>query len=162
MQRWLTKFQIPLIALLLLGMGAFFAWMLGQIDTLRCERIVDDRPGGARCAITTTWLNLYTLRSQPLGALHRAGIEDSCDSEGCTYRVYLSTDRGGHALGNVYTSDLNGQQETAARINQFLAGGEPTLEIHAGAGWVMIIPGLMLLAGVIVAAKGFWDLLHPG
>lgn len=158
MQRWLTKFKTPLVALLLLVIGMFFLYMLGQIDTLQCERV----QAQVTCALTRTWLGLLPLHEQPLGVLRQAEIQNSCDSEGCTYRVYLNADRGGTALGNMYTSDQRGQQLLAARINKFLkTDSQPRLKISTGGGWLLIIPAFLLLAGGIVAVSGLKELLNP-
>ena len=84
-----------------------------------------------------------------------AQVTDSCDSDGCTYRVELLTDYGIEPLTYAYSSGFEEKAQVANRVNAFLDSGQPELVLRTGfgMGWFALIPMLFVLIGLAALAS---------
>lgn len=137
----------PFIGFLLLGAGLLFMYWLGQVNTLTCRR---ELQSGMQCHLVTTWMELVELDDRPLAPLSAAYVDESCDEDGCTYRVLLSTARADLPLIDSYSSGITDKQLKVDQIQAFLTDANQTeLKIKDGGGFFIIIP-------VAFAGAGLW------
>lgn len=134
-----------LLSTIFFGVGLALFYFMGQVQTLKCQRV----ELGVDCTITTTWLKLSHLKDSPVPKLNSASLDESCDNDGCTYRVVLSSRYGDFPLSGFYTSDQSGQQEVADRINTFIRdASQSTLTLEYGLDWFLIIPVIFMGVGL--------------
>lgn len=72
--------------------GLIFLFVFGQSSTLTCTRIEADE---ISCNKIANLLGLVDISEQSLQTLQNANVAESCDEDGCTYRVEMATARGG-------------------------------------------------------------------
>jgi hypothetical protein len=125
-----------------LALGGF-AYVLGQVTTLACDRVGTDQ---IDCRIQSKWLDLLTLRDQFVRDVRGARVAENCDEDGCTYRVELVTRAGVVPLTSHYSLDSTGKEHVAQRINDFASGSvAPSLAVRDQFGRPMLI----VLAAVV-------------
>jgi len=148
------KFIFTILAVIFFGFGTLFSYLLGQVNTLTCER--GDRVDDLTCRLTTSWMNIRTLKVRSIPRLDAAGIEEYCDDDGCTYRVILFSGAGNIPLSSAYTSAESSHRMTAERINTFLQdGSQQTLEVETGGGWILVVPVIFAVLGLFFSWKTF-------
>ncbi len=144
-----SPWELPLVAIILFGLGLLLLYLFGQVDTLRCQHTAQ---GTVDCALTTTWMKSILLSERQFSGLASASVAESCDSDGCTYKVILNTIHDMIPFSNVSTSDLNFHQRHADQINSFLQDtAQPELNIETGGGWILIVPALLLISGIALS-----------
>lgn len=156
----MPQFIHAFLAALLVAAGVGALYLLGQVQTLRCSRV----EGGelVDCRMITSWMKRTVLEDTPLAPIHRALVEESCDSDSCTYRVLLETDRASIPLSGIYTSNRLEQEGIARRINQYLdAPASTPLEVETGGGLILLVPLMFFSAGGYLAVKAVRELLQP-
>jgi len=156
----MPQFIHAALAALFLATGVGTLFLLGQVQTLRCQRA----EGGVLvdCRLVNTWMKSTVLDDRPLPPLRRALVERGCDDDGCTYRVLLETDRSTLPLSDISTSDQSDQEGIARRINEYLdAPGDTPLEVETGGGLILIVPVMFLAAGIYLAVSAIRGLLNP-
>ncbi len=109
-----TAIKSLLFGLVFMVMGLVFMFIFGQVTDLTCAKTLEGKP---ECAMEVKFLGGFTLSSNEVRDVTRADVEESCDDEGCSYRVVLTTIEGQQPLTSYDTSDWSGKEEIAARIN---------------------------------------------
>lgn len=135
------------------GMGTVAMIVFGQVSDLHCAY---PEPSQLECIKEIKWLGLVPLGEENIDDVQRAWVDESCDSDGCTYRVVLTTGQGDLPLTSYYSSGERSKAETAAEINAFVAQGEgETLEIRAGSGFLGgLFGGIFVVIGLGIAVAG--------
>lgn len=79
-------------------------------------------------------------------------MRESCDDDGCTYRVELDSARGSMGLTSYYSSGYRSKEALAEQINAYIADPQKqTLELSTGSGFLgILIPVIFILAGPFV------------
>jgi len=141
------NFVTILLSFIFLGIGLLMAYLLGRVTTLECSRQL----ALPQCNLHTTWMGLVDLSDRPLRQLYVAQVEESCDDEGCTYRVAIETDQGRLPLDSAYVSDYADRVEKVDAINAFIANPEQRdLSVQDGGGWWMFFPLVFIILGVSI------------
>ena len=136
----------PFLGFLLFSTGLAAMYFIGKVSNLSCTRT---EQVGIKCSLITTWMDLTQLSDKPLATLNSAYIEDSCDEDGCTYRVVLSTSREDLPLTTSYSSGITDKQQKVDQILSFLADNNQTnLQISDGGGLFLAFPLFFTGAGL--------------
>ena len=129
---------MPMLGFLLFSAGLLALYFLGQVNTLSCTRSVQVE---IKCSLVTTWMDLTQLADKPLAPLSSAYLDESCDEDGCTYRVMLRTAREDLPLISSYSSGSIDKQIKVDQILAFLADrSQASLKISDGGGLFILIP----------------------
>jgi len=91
-------------------------YSFAQVTTLTCERVKDR----VDCAVQSRLLGLVTLRERAVQDVTGAQVAESCDEDGCTYRVELLTRAGMTPLTSFYTSGSAVKSRIAREVNAFV------------------------------------------
>lgn len=153
MSRFMRKTGVRVLFLLteILAVGGF-AYLLGQVTTLTCDRAGTDQ---IDCMIQSTWLDLLPLREQPVRGVRGAQVAENCDEDGCTYRVELVTSAGLVPLTSHYSLDSTEKERVAQRVNDFARGSAaPSLVVQDRSSWSLFIVLAAFAAGSLV--WGLW------
>jgi hypothetical protein len=130
-------------------------FVFGQSDRLECRHAGD---GQANCAVTHVLLWTLPLPGWQANGINQALVEESCDSDGCTYRTALRA-RGGasHPITEVWSDQRATYQDQAAQINDFLAdGSQPPLIISQDPPtWVLLLLGGLTLMAIVIQGVVF-------
>ena len=157
-QTLIDHFELPhlFLSIVFVGVGLLLSYLLGIVTTLECSRL----EGGQACNLRNSWMGLVTLTDRPLRQMHSAWVEESCDDDGCTYRVALETDQGKLPLGSAYSSGSVSKQELADRVNAFVKDASISqVKIQAGGGLWIIIPLIFIAIGVGLIARPLFGLI---
>ena len=139
-----------LLALVFFGAGLLLSFLLGKIFTLSCHRA----DNADRCVLRVTWLGLTTIKETHIEGLQAAQVEESCDEDGCTYRVVLVTTLQPLPLTDFYSSGESEKQILADKINDFAGNREiRDLEIRQGGDLLLIVPIVFLAAAIWLASQ---------
>lgn len=106
-----------LIGLMFMIIGIFFMFIFGQTTDLSCAK---NDVGKTECTKTVKFLGVVPLSTGEFRDVYRAEVEESCDEDGCSYRVVLMTIDGQRPMTSYYTSDWSGKEQIAAQINTFI------------------------------------------
>ena len=99
-------------------------------------------------------MGLVKLTDRPLRQVHSAWVDESCDDDGCTYRVVLETDQGQLPMGTAYSSGSTSKQEQADQVNAFVKDDSiRQVKIQAGGGLWLFIPLIFIALGVGLIAR---------
>ncbi len=132
------------------GVMSFFFG--GQESILTCYR----EQGEPVCTLSTSFLGKYIKKQVPVPGLRSAYVKDSCDEDGCNFRVMLVTETGEQALTQAFDSHEEDKQAKVDRIIEFISNpNEPTLFIHED-------PGLWPYAGISLVIIGVLIALWTG
>jgi hypothetical protein len=136
----------PFLGFLLFGAGLVAMYFIGQVSNLSCTRNVETE---VKCSLVTTWMGLTQLSDKPLAKLNSAYVQESCDEDGCTYRVMLSTLREDLPLISSYSSGITDKQRKVDQILSFLSDdSQPNLQVADGGGLFILFPLFFLGAGL--------------
>lgn len=149
---------LPIFGFIFALAGAFILYITGIETTLTCTRLSANQ---VNCTAHDRWLGVADLGTRPFEAVRRASVADNCDSDGCTYRVELDTERGWQALQEVYSSGREDKESTAGAINAFLQDrGRETFTITQSMGWWVLFSLAFCLPGVGLMLGGLWQTLR--
>lgn len=129
-------------------MGLVFMFIFGQVSDLSCTKNLNGR---AACNMDVKFLGVFTLSTREFKDVYRADVEESCDEDGCNYRVLLTTIEGEQPLTSYYTSNWSGKEQTATQINDFIQSStnRGTLSIQENSGlWASLLSLVFVLVGV--------------
>ena len=131
------------------GAGIFSLYIFARTTTLTCERGPKDQ---ISCVKSENLLDILHFKDEHISSLENAWVSESCDEDGCTYRVELDTARGTFHLTSYSSSGYRSKEETANQINTFIrSSSEQTLEIETSTGLLgLILPAVFILAGLIL------------
>lgn len=128
--------------------GFLFLLIAAHRTQVTCSRI---EPQVVDCTIQSSWLGWFPQAPRTAGSVQQAVVTDSCDSDGCTYRVELLTAGGIEPLTNSYSSGFEDKRRYAGQVNNYLASGasEPLqFTSDLGMGWFVLVPILFVLIGL--------------
>lgn len=149
----MTKLITPLVfGLAFTGFGFVFLLLGAYRSDLSCAH---DELGQVNCSIQSSWLGYFPQPIRSALDVKEATVYESCDSDGCTYRVEFQTASGSVPLNNVYSSGYSDKEAIANEVNSFIYGsGTNELYLHTdlGMGWFILIPVLFTLIGLFVLA----------
>jgi hypothetical protein len=127
------------------AVGIFITYLVGLVSTLECSKATG---GKATCTLTTSFMNLHTVKQQSIQELKSAYMDESCD-DSCTYRVILVTGYGDQPLTSSLDSDHSGKQRMIDQVNKFTSNPDSdSLKISDGGGFFILIPLIFLAVGV--------------
>ncbi|RPI20683.1 MAG: hypothetical protein EHM70_26205 [Chloroflexota bacterium] len=140
--------------IVIVGLVCFY--FLGGQTVLACQRAAANQ---VTCTLRTTLFGLVTVREKPEISLLGAHVEESCDSDGCTYSVILDTGQGPVSMTGYSSSGSRSKQETVQEINSFLRAGETSLSIRENNIVGLGISIVLFLTGIAILAAAGVDLL---
>lgn len=143
-----TDTKSILIGLFFMVIGLVFMFIFGQVTDLSCTK---NAAGRAECSTEVKFLGVFTLSSSAFKDVYRSEVEESCDDEGCNYRVILTTIEGQRPLTAYYTSDWSGKEKIAAEINDYIgaSAGRESLSIQENSGlWASLLSLAFALIGL--------------
>jgi hypothetical protein len=144
------KIKSMLFGFLIAGIGWLVIVIFGQVSTLQCAHTETSQ---VACIKQVTLLGLMPIREEMVRDVRGAWVAESCDDDGCTYRVVLNTGEGDVPLTVYYSSGWRSKQETVTQINEYISrrGDEP-LEIREGIGIVAaLLGGILMIVGAGIA-----------
>jgi hypothetical protein len=159
MQNFLSNFDPDetvrsILALVFVAVGLLLTFFMGKVSTLSCNRVDE----ADRCVLRVNWMGLAPLKETQIEGLLGAQVDESCDSDGCTYGVLLVTPREPLPFGSGYSSGKADKTELADKINAFAKDRQiRTLTVRTGEGLWLIIPLIFIAVGVWMVSK---PLLH--
>jgi hypothetical protein len=139
-----------LYGLVFTACGCVLSLIFGQAAILTCNRI---EPSQIECVRQTKWLRWVPVGEQSIPELRGAEVGQSCDEDGCTYRVELNTAEGLIPLTTYFSSGAGPKQEATERINAFLQNPQgSSLTVRSDAGLLaFILPFAFVLVGPLIA-----------
>ena len=143
-----TDIKSLLFGLVFMVMGLVFMFIFGQVTDLTCAKTPE---GKTECTTEVKFLGVFTLSSNNFRDVYRADVEESCDDEGCSYRVVLTTIEGQQPLTSYYMSNWSGREKIAARINGYVgtASSREPLALQENSGlWASLFSLIFVLVGV--------------
>lgn len=142
-------FISALIGFVISALGFVFLYVFGQAVTLACERT---ETGRISCVKTSVLLSVLKVDQKPVESLEMAWVSESCDEDGCTYRVELDTARGTIPMTIYRSSGYRSKENMANQINAFLRSpDQPKLEVKASTGIIgILMPVIAIVAGPLV------------
>ena len=160
LQSLADHFELPtlILSIVFVGIGLFLSYLLGIVTTLECSRLGSSQT----CHLQNDWMGMVTLNDRVVGKVHAASVEESCDDDGCTYRVAFETDQGRLPLGDAYSSGSASKQASADRVNTFIKDSSiPGVKVQDGGGLWLFIPLIFIAVGVGIIARPLIGLLKP-
>lgn len=151
---------MAIIGVVFLGVTGVLTFFLGQTVSLDCQRV---EPTVVNCVATNTLFGRFHVGTREFNNVSSAMVDESCDEDGCTYRVSLRTGRGVLPVSDVYSSGPTPKYDAADQINSYLASGERDLFIEQieDLGWVWFMVAcfggvglLMLLSAPLQLLRG--------
>lgn len=144
-----------ILAVVFVGVGLLFLYLLGQQTTLICTR-TDDLE---QCTLRTSWLNLVQLNHRAVEGIRSAWVEEQCDDDGCTYRVVMRTEQGEIPLGQAFSSGKASKQKKADQINAFASQQRNDVKVSEGGGGWSLIPVIFVILGIGLVFRSLWSTL---
>lgn len=129
--------------------GALVLLIGAHRTNLTCE---PSAAGEVSCTIQSDWMGYFPQTPRTLANVRQAYVEDSCDSDGCTYRVVLDGPLGSEPVTNVYSSGFEDKARVASQVNAYLESGNRSpleLRLDLNLGWFAIIPAIFLVLGLL-------------
>ena len=145
-------FKFFVFGLVFTGFGLGFLLIGAYRTDLTCARVDYDQ---VNCTIQSSWLGYFPQPPRTALDVTEAYVQETCDSDGCTYRVEFATPSEYVPLNNVYSSGYSDKDATANAINNFILGSstdELSMRTDLGMGWFILIPVLFTLIGLFVLA----------
>lgn len=129
------------------GAGLLCLYLFGQVYTLTCRRLQSENP---TCIREALWMGKVSLGESTFEGVSGARVGESCDADGCTYRVYLSTAQGSVPFSGFSSSGRDNKVLLAQQINEYVAETEvKTLEVETeDPWWIVIFTAIFVFAGL--------------
>jgi hypothetical protein len=145
------------ISVIFVAVGLLITYLMGIVTTLECTRSASTQS----CHMQNTWMGLVTLSTRGVAGLDSAYVQESCDSDGCTYRVAFETSSGELPLGAAYSSGQSGKREKADLVNAFIKDPAiPSVKVADGGGFWMFFPLIFVAVGVGLVIRPVWNLIR--
>ncbi|HRQ37307.1 MAG TPA: hypothetical protein PLD25_05260 [Chloroflexota bacterium] len=148
--------------LMFIAAGFCATAIFSQTSDLHCTRL---EPSFVRCTRQNKLFGLYAMSETEFNNISGAVVRESCDEEGCAYRVELKTETGTMPLNVVYRGGIGGQnsqQDRANQINDFLADDTAVaiaITETTGEKAMTFLPLLFVLFGIAMLVKGTRDFM---
>ena len=137
-----------LVGLVFMVLGIFFMFVFGQTTDLTCTKT---ETGQTECTKEVKFLSVLPMSTGEFRDVYRAEVEESCDDDGCSYRIVLTTIDGERPLTGYYTSDWSSKNEMAEQINTFIRSnnirGELSVQEQSGL-WASLFSLVFVLVGL--------------
>jgi len=132
------------------GAGILSLYIFARTTTLSCQRGLKDQ---VTCIKSENLLGILDFKDEHIPSLENAWVSESCDDDGCTYRVELDAARGTFHLTSYTSSGYRSKEDMANQINTYLhSSSEETLEIEASTGLLgLVLPGIFIVVGLLIA-----------
>ena len=146
-----------IFGLLFLGAGVFSMFIFSQIGELSCTRL---EPSSYTCVRAMKMFGVVSLGEEQLPTIRQAYLSESCDEDGCSYRVDMRTDEGDIALANYYEGGMgayNRLEKKMVQINAFVADpNQKDLLLEAGLSEILLsfLPMLFVGVGAVICLVG--------
>jgi hypothetical protein len=146
-----TNKNNPLGLIILILLGVFFIYLIGQRTQLTCTRASNAE---IDCLIESVWMGSVTVSSREASGVRNAYVDESYDDEddSYAYRVVLRTTSGDVPVTRAYSSGNTQKREVAEEVNTFIKDQSRTEMVldFKGAGSIIsaVILGIFLLAGI--------------
>ncbi|MFO7678786.1 MAG: hypothetical protein R6X34_01935 [Chloroflexota bacterium] len=151
-----------LFGLIFMAGGIFMTFVFSQTSELSCTRL---EPSELTCKRTIKLFGLVRLREEDLPTLQSASLSESCDEDGCSYRVELETTEGVVPLAGYYTGGIGAYDQQTKKvngINVFLEDkDEIELKLETGLAEILLsfLPLSFLLVGGLMCIYGLRQFL---
>jgi len=148
--------------LIFLGAGLFATYIFSRVGELSCTRM---EPSSYTCLRDMKLFGLVPLGEEQLPTIRQAYLSESCDEDGCSYRVDMRTDEGDFALVDYYEGGIgayNRLEKKADQINAFVSDpNEEELVLGPGLSGILIsfFPMLFVVIGAGVCIVGLRQFL---
>jgi hypothetical protein len=131
------------------GAGILVFFLFGRTTTLSCDRGPKNQ---ITCIRSENLLGIFDFKDEHISSLENAWVSESCDDDGCTYRVELDAARGTFHFTGYTSSGYRSKEDMANQINTFIhSSSEKTLEIETSAGFVgLFLPVFFIIVGLIL------------
>ncbi len=131
------------------GAGILALYFFARTTTLNCERGPKDQ---VTCVKSEHLLGVIDFSDDHIPSLENAWVSESCDDDGCTYRVELDAARGTFHLTSYTSSGYRSKEEIADQINTFIrSSSEASLEIEVSTGLLgLLLPAVFIFAGLLL------------
>jgi hypothetical protein len=98
------------------------------------------------------------MNKETITDVRGAEVDESCDEDGCTYRVRVLTGRRSVPLTEYYSSGWGAKEKVADEINDYVArGGEEPLKVRDGNVMLgALFGGIFAIAGLGIAIGGLF------
>ena len=137
---------LGIIGFAFIAFGLPFLYFLGQDSRLECSR-----SDGVHCSIVVRWMDLAVTGTNEITGPKTAWVDRSCDSQGCNYRVMITSAQGDVPLTDSYVSDSDTQYANAKRINTYIAGdGSNSLIVQTSEKLWIILPLVFIVLGALI------------
>jgi hypothetical protein len=135
--------------------GATVMFFFARVSELECTH---PEPSEVMCEKQVKWLGTVTVGKETIRDVRGASVDESCDEDGCTYRVMVRTGEGSMPLTGYYSSGYGVKARTAAQITEYVGRStEEPLQIREGSVLLgVLIGGIFVLAGLGVALAGLF------
>lgn len=132
--------------------AAFFLFIFANTVQMICQ---DQGDKIYNCIIEKRLVGYLPTSRRNVSGVTSARTVESCDSDGCSYRVELQTANGGsEPFDDVYT-DHNLVNPLTEQINKSIRQGDgPTFRVEAGMQWWVVIM-LGAMAGISLLVEMF-------
>ena len=154
-----SRAQMILFGLLFMAVGAVMVFLFGQTTELRCSK---PETRVTTCELKRKLLGLVTISTKELQDVNNAFLDESCDDDGCTYRVVLLAGTNKVPMTGYYSSGWKAKREKADQITQYvrLESEEPLLVKEQSGMFGALFSFAFVLVGLyVVIVKG---LFNPG
>lgn len=105
-----------LFGLAFMAGGIFSIFIFSQIGEISCTRL---ETSALTCTQTKKLFGLVTMSEIQLPTLQGAHLSESCDEDGCSYRVDLETTEGTVPLVNYYMGGIGAYKQQTDKANTF-------------------------------------------
>ena len=151
-----------LFGLIFLGAGVFSVIVFSRVGELSCTRL---EPSSYTCVRDTKLFGLVPLEKEQLPTIRQAYLSESCDEDGCSYRVDMRTDEGDIALVGYYSGGIGAykqQEEKMNQINAFVSDPDAEeLTLVAGLSEILLsfMPMIFVVIGAVICLFGLRSFL---
>jgi hypothetical protein len=142
-----------ILGLILVVAGLAVMFFFARVAELECSR---PEPSTVQCVKEIKWLGVVSMNKETIRDVRGAQVDESCDEDGCTYRVRVIASQGDVPLTGYYSSGRSAKERTADQINAYVArGGEEPLTVSDGSVILgALVGGAFAVAGLIAAVAG--------
>jgi hypothetical protein len=160
--------NVLMMGLIFTAVGALVLLIGAHRTNLVCEPAATSQ---VSCTIQSDWMGYFPQEPRTIREVQQAYVDESCDSDGCTYRVILEGLQGSEPVTNVYSSGFEPKQRVASQVNAYIGSGNFTpleLRLDLNLGWFAIIPAIFLILGMLFLGSAIAQLVvraagwHPG
>ena len=146
-----------LFGLLFMVVNLVMVFIFGQITELTCTKPESNL---VKCTAERQLLGIVTVSTREFVGVNAAGLDSSCDEDGCTYRVILTTNKGQEPLTGYYSSGQNGKLKIVEGINDYAGTQKQTepLNLQESSGlWAALMSfGFSLFGLYLIIVKGIF------